>query len=140
MQPRYPKETVTSLDWGYYGGSGKGRDLSKKKRKRGSDVCVSWMRMCWPSRPWITDANKANWYSDGENAARRKKSYSQDGKEDDSPIHEGRLGRRLAGVGHDICGHPVCVSWMRMCWPSRPWITDANKANWYSDGENAAQR
>ncbi|KAJ6101094.1 hypothetical protein N7499_000724 [Penicillium canescens] len=33
-----PKETVTSLDWGYYGGSGKGRDQSKKKRKRGSDV------------------------------------------------------------------------------------------------------
>ncbi|OQD87667.1 hypothetical protein PENANT_c005G09138 [Penicillium antarcticum] len=33
-----PKETITSLDWGYYGGSGKGRDLSKKKRKRGSDV------------------------------------------------------------------------------------------------------
>jgi U3 small nucleolar RNA-associated protein 5 len=33
-----PKETITSLDWGYYGGSGKGRDQSKKKRKRGSDV------------------------------------------------------------------------------------------------------
>ncbi len=33
-----PKETVTSLDWGYYDGSGKGRDQSKKKRKRGSDV------------------------------------------------------------------------------------------------------
>lgn len=33
-----PKETVTSLDWGYYGGSGKTRDQSKKKRKRGSDV------------------------------------------------------------------------------------------------------
>ncbi|KAJ5545023.1 hypothetical protein N7535_006589 [Penicillium sp. DV-2018c] len=33
-----PKETVTSLDWGYYGGSGKGGDPSKKKRKRGSDV------------------------------------------------------------------------------------------------------
>ncbi|KAJ5349615.1 Small-subunit processome Utp12 [Penicillium brevicompactum] len=33
-----PKETVTSLDWGYYNNSGKGRDLSKKKRKRGSDV------------------------------------------------------------------------------------------------------
>ncbi|KAJ5585531.1 Small-subunit processome Utp12 [Penicillium hispanicum] len=33
-----PKETVTSLDWGYYGGQGKNRDQSKKKRKRGSDV------------------------------------------------------------------------------------------------------
>lgn len=33
-----PKESVTSLDWGYYNNSGKGRDLSKKKRKRGSDV------------------------------------------------------------------------------------------------------
>ncbi|CAG8383883.1 unnamed protein product [Penicillium salamii] len=33
-----PKETVTSLDWGYYNNSGKGRDQSKKKRKRGSDV------------------------------------------------------------------------------------------------------
>jgi U3 small nucleolar RNA-associated protein 5 len=33
-----PKETITSLDWGYYGGQGKGRDQSKKKRKRGSDV------------------------------------------------------------------------------------------------------
>ncbi|KAJ5662742.1 hypothetical protein N7462_011668 [Penicillium macrosclerotiorum] len=33
-----PKETVTSLDWGYYGGQGKNRDASKKKRKRGSDV------------------------------------------------------------------------------------------------------
>ncbi|KAJ5703599.1 hypothetical protein N7493_011524 [Penicillium malachiteum] len=33
-----PKETITSLDWGYYGGQGKNRDLSKKKRKRGSDV------------------------------------------------------------------------------------------------------
>ncbi|KAJ5160825.1 uncharacterized protein N7482_007829 [Penicillium canariense] len=33
-----PKETVTSLDWGYYGGQGKSRDQSKKKRKRGSDV------------------------------------------------------------------------------------------------------
>ncbi|KAJ5369817.1 uncharacterized protein N7496_005909 [Penicillium cataractarum] len=31
-----PKETVTSLDWGYFGG--KNRDQSKKKRKRGSDV------------------------------------------------------------------------------------------------------
>ncbi|CEJ62369.1 hypothetical protein PMG11_10870 [Penicillium brasilianum] len=31
-----PKETVTSLDWGYFGG--KNRDPSKKKRKRGSDV------------------------------------------------------------------------------------------------------
>lgn len=31
-----PKETVTSLDWGIYGG--KNRDQSKKKRKRGSDV------------------------------------------------------------------------------------------------------
>lgn len=31
-----PKETVTSLDWGYY--TGKNRDQSKKKRKRGSDV------------------------------------------------------------------------------------------------------
>ncbi|KAJ5489686.1 hypothetical protein N7539_004576 [Penicillium diatomitis] len=31
-----PKETVTSLDWGYYGG--KNKDQSKKKRKRGSDV------------------------------------------------------------------------------------------------------
>ncbi|CAG8079129.1 unnamed protein product [Penicillium olsonii] len=33
-----PKETVTSLDWGYYNNSGKGRDQSKKKRKRSSDV------------------------------------------------------------------------------------------------------
>ncbi|KAJ5101643.1 Small-subunit processome Utp12 [Penicillium alfredii] len=33
-----PKETVTSLDWGYYGGASKNRDQSKKKRKRGSDV------------------------------------------------------------------------------------------------------
>ncbi|KAJ6017142.1 Small-subunit processome Utp12 [Penicillium sp. IBT 35674x] len=33
-----PKETITSLDWGYYGGQGKSRDQSKKKRKRGSDV------------------------------------------------------------------------------------------------------
>lgn len=33
-----PKETVTSLDWGYYGGQGRNRDQSKKKRKRGSDV------------------------------------------------------------------------------------------------------
>lgn len=33
-----PKETVTSLDWGYYAGQGKNRDPSKKKRKRGSDV------------------------------------------------------------------------------------------------------
>lgn len=33
-----PKETVTSLDWGYYGGQGKNRDPSKKKRKRGSEV------------------------------------------------------------------------------------------------------
>lgn len=33
-----PKETITSLDWGYYGGQGKNRDASKKKRKRGSDV------------------------------------------------------------------------------------------------------
>lgn len=33
-----PKETVTSLDWGYYGGQGKNNDQSKKKRKRGSDV------------------------------------------------------------------------------------------------------
>jgi U3 small nucleolar RNA-associated protein 5 len=33
-----PKETITSLDWGYYGGQGKKGDPSKKKRKRGSDV------------------------------------------------------------------------------------------------------
>ncbi|KAJ5777533.1 hypothetical protein N7520_000779 [Penicillium odoratum] len=33
-----PKETITSLDWGYYSGQGKSRDQSKKKRKRGSDV------------------------------------------------------------------------------------------------------
>lgn len=33
-----PKETVTSLDWGYDGGQGKNRDQSKKKRKRGSAV------------------------------------------------------------------------------------------------------
>lgn len=33
-----PKETVTSLDWGYYGNQGKNRDQSKRKRKRGSDV------------------------------------------------------------------------------------------------------
>ncbi|KAJ5195366.1 uncharacterized protein N7498_008804 [Penicillium cinerascens] len=33
-----PKETITSLDWGYYGGQGKKGDQSKKKRKRGSDV------------------------------------------------------------------------------------------------------
>lgn len=33
-----PKEVVTSLDWGYYGGQSKNRDQSKKKRKRGSDV------------------------------------------------------------------------------------------------------
>lgn len=33
-----PKVTITSLDWGYYGGQGKSRDQSKKKRKRGSDV------------------------------------------------------------------------------------------------------
>ncbi|KAJ5949236.1 hypothetical protein N7454_000820 [Penicillium verhagenii] len=33
-----PKEIITSLDWGYYGGQAKNRDQSKKKRKRGSDV------------------------------------------------------------------------------------------------------
>jgi U3 small nucleolar RNA-associated protein 5 len=34
-----PKETVTSLDWGYYPGKQKDRDQqSKKKRKRHSDV------------------------------------------------------------------------------------------------------
>lgn len=31
-----PKESVTSLDWGYY--SGKSKESSKKKRKRHSDV------------------------------------------------------------------------------------------------------
>ncbi|KAJ5670012.1 uncharacterized protein N7477_005375 [Penicillium maclennaniae] len=33
-----PKETITSLDWGYYNAQGKKSDPSKKKRKRGSDV------------------------------------------------------------------------------------------------------
>lgn len=33
-----PKETVTSLDWGYYSSQSRNRDQSKKKRKRGSDI------------------------------------------------------------------------------------------------------
>ncbi|PYH45229.1 WD40 repeat and Utp12 domain-containing protein [Aspergillus saccharolyticus JOP 1030-1] len=33
-----PKEVVTSLDWGYFIGRQKDKDLSKKKRKRNSDI------------------------------------------------------------------------------------------------------
>ncbi|KAJ6189240.1 hypothetical protein N7519_004148 [Penicillium mononematosum] len=42
-----PKETVTSLDWGYYGGSGKGRDLSKKSASAAPmsmELLMAWTR------------------------------------------------------------------------------------------------